>query len=829
MEIIQQPQALTFVGNIPDIIVSGDVSVQLQLLQGADEIFLEEYVFDESGEVRIPLEEVINDQLAIALPDSDLFQQVNGAKEFKVVLTEGATELEIEFTAIKGGVARSNFNTLDFVKSNLLTWQPQSKQVKWFDPSYLSYYATEAVEVRAKGYFPGGTDETISLHSITEEGLWSWNMMYADIAELFASQPIFIDVWVDSVALEGGEPEFSTFTQRYVLTVEEFDYDDLFVFENSLGGIDTIRFTGEKKLVNANRFDLGVFYDRVSFEYQVNPDKAFEKNTGYFQTKNALKWSQDFFSSKQKYIDEPDGLTRILTRDPELVDIQHQLSAFDFIYIYTEQTVYLNLNRDFESTPVLVIIGPDDQEYFLNPRDFFFPTLSDPSQAVFIVRREGERTLSELPIAALLAWLLMNLSGGLDDDILDALNAAQSPSSGNPFITNSALMGILEDLDLDIDLSNYVTQQQLTDILESLNLPSGRRIISTETIITSATAGTITAEWLNDAGVTRSVTGQALTFAGAPSSGNLRWDLVELFDDGTVAVKTGTPGTTAVRPDPTANTLVAWEGIWNSDGVVQPTQPGNPNQQSVWSNVRLGTGVTANAEGLFARVWEGNLSASENYQIILAYGDPANAVEPAKGAGASILKVSWTCDASRNIVADTVLIETEGGRSLAGDFRLIQITGNKAALYHRGSHFWSRIQYRVLFQNSGIRLQDFFNGQTYGSAPSGTAYNSRNSLYFDFIPSTGNIRFDRMRKYGFTTALTGNITFSIEGGVEGTMAKIRWNAATLPTVSVVEGGVTLVREGATFKENVDNYVQAVLDKNDAGTVNRIRYTITQAQ
>ena len=107
------------------------------------------------------------------------------------------------------------------------------------------------------------------------------------------------------------------------------------------------------------------------------------------------------------------------------------------------------------------------------------------------------------------------------------------------------------------------------------------------------------------------------------------------------------------------------------------------------------------------------------------------------------------------------------------------------------------------------------------------------SLYFDFEPSSGNISFaplnGRPRKYGFTTALTGNITFSVEGGVENVMIKIRHNSGTAPTFSVVEGGVTLVIEGGTYQTGEDNFIQAVLDKNDAGTANRIRYTITQAQ
>lgn len=69
------------------------------------------------------------------------------------------------------------------------------------------------------------------------------------------------------------------------------------------------------------------------------------------------------------------------------------------------------------------------------------------------------------------------------------------------------------------------------------------------------------------------------------------------------------------------------------------------------------------------------------------------------------------------------------------------------------------------------------------------------SLVTDFEPDTGNIEFSPLngkpRKYGFTTALTGNITFDTTGAKETIMTKFRWNDGTLPTVSVSGGGVTL--------------------------------------
>jgi hypothetical protein len=420
IEVIQQPQPLSFVGNIPDLIVTGSGTLVFQIFESgnAQPILFESYVFDSNGEVRIPLEWFFDDRLAVQMPDEDLFDQDQAYGDYQLRVTDLVDTINIDFRAIKGGVARENFNTENWVKENFLTWQPRIQQVKWSDPLYLSYYATEAIKVFVKGYFQGGTDETIESYSITEAGLWTFSVQFSHIADLFSTQPIYFDVFIESVAQEAEEPIFKTDPQRYVLTVDHFDFDDLFVFENSLGGIDTIRFTGEKKLVNNNKFDLGLLFERITTEYQVNPDKVFEKNTGYYKTRIHLKWSQDFFSSQQKYIIEPNGWTKVITPDPEVSFISHQLIAFDFVFIYTKQSIYLDIVRQEHLPDNLLIIGPDDEQYFLTPWLFFFPEFAYLSQAIFPVQQNGDGVWKTVKISNLISYILeiIQPSDGRDPD-----------------------------------------------------------------------------------------------------------------------------------------------------------------------------------------------------------------------------------------------------------------------------------------------------------------------------------------------------------------------------------------------------------------------------
>jgi hypothetical protein len=266
----------------------------------------------------------------------------------------------------------------------------------------------------------------------------------------------------------------------------------------------------------------------------------------------------------------------------------------------------------------------------------------------------------------------------------------------------------------------YVTQDELNAALDALQLPEGARLISAELILTSDTAGTISAQWVDFESETESVTDEALSFngGGLPAAGNFRFDIVQGANDGTVSVKQGTEADAAsvVVPSPDANNITLSVILWAEDGTAEVNQPSNGNtQQNDWDLIRRATATAPNTTGKFAKVWEGSLSRDGNYSIVLAYAEPKNGTS-FDGSGIQILKASWTCNNSRVIIADTVQLTTSAG-STAGEFVLYRLSGNKAALYHKSNHYWGRIQHRVIFQNSQVRLADFTSNAAYGAAP----------------------------------------------------------------------------------------------------------------
>jgi hypothetical protein len=237
--------------------------------------------------------------------------------------------------------------------------------------------------------------------------------------------------------------------------------------------------------------------------------------------------------------------------------------------------------------------------------------------------------------------------------------------------------------------------------------------------------------------------------------------------------------------------------------------------QNDFSVIRMTTAVTPNSTGQFAKIFETDLSISNNYSFILHYAEPKNGVN-FDGSGAQELRLSFTADTSRVIIPETVQIVTSPGSS-AGEFVLYQLAGNRFAVYHRSNHYWGRIQFRIVFQNSQVPLTDFFNNSPYEVeigflARYGSVVEGGGIIELIETQSTV-IKFDSFGGYihGNTFVITGAMTYDFTGAIRGVVVIVKHRAAsfTPPTRSVLVAGY--------YSPNVDNYIFFELIKKDSGT------------
>lgn len=93
-----------------------------------------------------------------------------------------------------------------------------------------------------------------------------------------------------------------------------------------------------------------------------------------------------------------------------------------------------------------------------------------------------------------------------------------------------------------------------------------------------------------------------------------------------------------------------------------------------------------------------------------------------------------------------------------------------------------------------------------------------------YIPSTGDIRFDVLRSYGYDgTPVSSNLTIDIASGADNTMAKVLHNNSVQPTITV-PGGVTLHQAAGTYVPNEDNEIYFIAHKNNAGVITRVTFS-----
>lgn len=366
--LIQQPQQYNFAGNLSDIVLMSDVPVSFSLAGLLDEI----YYPDNEGLITIPLRAFFEAHLHAPdlndIPDSGLPLV---PYTFSIDGKEGGT-----FHVLPGGVANKALDTEVFLYSNFLTWQPQTRRVSYHEPQWLRYVALQACSVKVKAYFAEGDPVTVTLKELAALTQYSLDMNYGRIRGLFDQQPVYYDVWTEA-------PDRSrlSFVQRYVLREDGDDTEDFFVFENSLGGFDTIRFTGDRKEVAEAESSNAVF-DGDTNEYGVDYSKAWLKQTGYIPDERTRLWVLDFFSSSRRYHLADTSLERIFVTKPKLESTAGEVAGYEFTFAYSHQSKYLNIARD-ELPEQLEIVGPSDELFFLTPRLNEFPLL-DPSQDVLI-------------------------------------------------------------------------------------------------------------------------------------------------------------------------------------------------------------------------------------------------------------------------------------------------------------------------------------------------------------------------------------------------------------------------------------------------------------
>ena len=460
MTIIQQPDSLSFSLNLKPIKINTAVDVAFILTQDGKTVLSETLSPDASDMVEVSLRDIIHGRLSTVVPPtSEPFEQPGSASDFTVAIGSES----FSFRVIRGGVDRPSDVPSAFARANFLTWQPTLKRVTYSSPEYLSYYAVDngcAVKVRA--FFTDG--ETVSsqekeLCTLSRGVVTTFSVQYAVISGLFSSRlPAYYDVWVANGSTS------LTYTQRYVADIAGSLDEDWFIFENSLGGIDSFRAYGPLDLAYRHEHNLAEMDDTV-LEYRVDTERLMTKSTGRLSRGEAA-WMADFFPSVGKYICLGGSVRRISVTDSSVSGkVRTEPVSFSFTFRIADALPLLNLPRHDLPIEMLGLTVPDVGSFTLPPRLLEFPRQPLSEGVLFPVQEPYSEE-----------WAVTTL-GGIAEYVKGKIDI---PSPG---LDRADLFGILggkpragERINPEfIDLSGYLTPDILghyatfADLVRSVN------------------------------------------------------------------------------------------------------------------------------------------------------------------------------------------------------------------------------------------------------------------------------------------------------------------------------------------------------------------------
>lgn len=264
---------------------------------------------------------------------------------------------------------RSNTSFWEKLQYNnyFLTWQPTEKRVTRNQTEKLFFLLQEPVEqlqLRIAYFFTNGTgNHSLPINSIdnpTPKTVYELTIT-PSVMQVPGWETDLLDYY--EVWIEDGQMNRISEIRRYTLDYSYQENDRLFLFQNSLGGFDTIRILGDQEdTLEYDRISvkslLGTDFTELSHhltQFSVTEIRKHKANTGWI-TPQASAWIRDFFLSKKVYRIIAGKLVPVVIDSNQVVHRKdkQELFSIDFEYSqsfsnehYSMELVASELSNDF--------------------------------------------------------------------------------------------------------------------------------------------------------------------------------------------------------------------------------------------------------------------------------------------------------------------------------------------------------------------------------------------------------------------------------------------------------------------------------------------------
>ena len=350
--VIQSPETLSLLRNLRSFRINTSTTVSFRLEKDSATVIEETYDPNGSTMVEIDVQEVVAQYLDITLPAANVHHQNTGSATFKAYVDGSLVKT---FKVIAGGVRKLSDTASNWLKANWLTWQPQTKRVRWNQPEYLSYYHETAGIVKAKFYPVSGSTETVTIHSAAAGEYNSYNMELQHLFSLSSHNAEdlngLVDVWVES-----SSGTRLSYIQRYVFAPVTRD-EHYFLCVNSLGGVDTFCFTGRQALSPSITHEVA---EKAGQKITItdDPARSWTQNTGSVGKTEAV-WLWEFFASAKQWAILESNIEEIVLDSSSIqASDKANLNSSDFNFSLAEDP-----DANLENSLLFLVQSPYVQEW----------------------------------------------------------------------------------------------------------------------------------------------------------------------------------------------------------------------------------------------------------------------------------------------------------------------------------------------------------------------------------------------------------------------------------------------------------------------------------
>ena len=226
--------------------------------------------------------------------------------------------------ALSGGISKELAAELDFFETFLdthkrfLTWQPNGKKVSRLQEEYLFFYfktAPAGNKFKCKYYIC--YDDEAGTENLEEQATWTTGVTAGDIYSIPAGPGHGgINLYEPAKAIRKYQLFLVDGDGNQVSEIRSFQVDNFnhpnerfFMFENSLGGIDTLRTTGQGSKSSQVEFEISE--NILPYNYDVQQGQfrqgnysmrnTYELSTGHL-SKAYADYLQEFLMSPKRYV-----------------------------------------------------------------------------------------------------------------------------------------------------------------------------------------------------------------------------------------------------------------------------------------------------------------------------------------------------------------------------------------------------------------------------------------------------------------------------------------------------------------------------------------------